>query len=665
MKYKKLLASAAAITLALSAVQIPTASANTHEGYTEIELDSGAEKTAEIVSVNVPITVDGKELRLIATGLNNDNKDAFVRAIEENYKPDNKTPLYITDKSLVDAEKWDAEIQLFDSSLCWAAAASQVLWLSGWAQEYGSPVTGKPFASEDEVFDYYIRSFSDSGGETSEGIKWFFNGTYFISGSGTHTSPINGTDPTNGLQKDFVASKVTENYDTVDSPEALSHLLDIDQSCENACAVGLSIDTAANILEKGSGHAVTAGGVIYDPNEQQEAEKYKAIIIIDSDNDADSGTDVENTDFEFTDINAEYKKQLEQRSAYPNSMSVYDLELRTNEAGQKVWEIVGYSPYDSDYYGISSLQVLPLYSKQLIEENQETDGTKNQHENADLFIDYMYTTNSDTQKDTPTIDDINENSVKTFSQSDNINLNVFVANQAGALLDKDYPGGNTLTFDWKAVSSDGENVYTGTEKLNADIYSYTETSFFLHLNNKDGVTEKWEPGDYTLTLSVNADKAVTESYYYNNEDAQFSFTVVKDEEAQPTDTDEPEKTPKEDTDNTGEDSQDPGTDEDDEQQDTPDDSEDEDPDEDTENEDTEDEDPDEDEDTAGDTDKDKESSEKTGSSDTQGSSQDNANTPGSAEGTNTANPKTGITTGALAFIALSGAAMAASKKRRK
>ena len=239
MRDKKLLASAAAITLALSAVQIPSASANTHGGYTEIELDSGAEKTTETVSVNVPITVDGKELRLIATGLNNDNKDAFVKAIEENYKPDNKTPLSITDKSLVDAEKWDAEIPLFDSRLCWAAAASQVLWLSGWAQEYGSPVTGKPFASEDEVFDYYIRSFSDRGGETSEGIKWFFNGTYFISGSGTHTSPMNGTDPTNGLQKDFVASKVTESYDAVDSPEALSHLLDIDHSSENACAVGL------------------------------------------------------------------------------------------------------------------------------------------------------------------------------------------------------------------------------------------------------------------------------------------------------------------------------------------------------------------------------------------------------------------------------------------
>lgn len=661
MRYKKILASAAAITLALSAVQIPTASANTHEGYTEIELDSGAEKTTEIVSVNVPITVDGKELRLIATGLNNDNKDAFVRAIEENYKPDNKTPLYITDKSLVDAEKWDAEIPLFDSRLCWAAAASQVLWLSGWAQEYGSPVTGKPFASEDEVFDYYIRSFSDSGGETSEGIKWFFNGTYFISGSGTHTSPINGTDPTNGLQKDFVASKITESYDTVDSPEALSHLLDIDHSSENACAVGLSIDTAANILEKGSGHAVTAGGVIYDPNEQQEAQKYKAIIIIDSDNDADSGTDVENTDFEFTDINAEYKKQLEQRSAYPNSMSVYDLDLRTNEAGQKVWEIVGYSTDDSDYYGISSLQVLPLYNKQLIEENQETDGTKNQHENADLFIDYMYTTNSDTQKDTPTIDDINENSVKTFSQSDNINLNVFVANQAGALLDKDYPGGNTLTFDWTAVSSDGENVYTGTEKLNADIYSYTETSFFLHLNNKDGVTEKWEPGDYTLTLSINADKAVTESYYYNNEDAQFSFTVVKDEEATPSEENEPEQETEEDNEQPQNTSEEDTSDDTDDEEDA-----DENEDSDTDADEDADEDEDSDEDT--DEDKDKETSDKTNDSsdnkgNTQGSSQ--TDTSGSAGGTNTTNPKTGITTGALAFIALSGAAMAASKKRRK
>ena len=58
----------------------------------------------------------------------------------------------------------------YDTYHCWAAACSNMLWISGWAEGLTNPITRQPFKSEDDIFEYYNVSFSDQGGDSDRGI---------------------------------------------------------------------------------------------------------------------------------------------------------------------------------------------------------------------------------------------------------------------------------------------------------------------------------------------------------------------------------------------------------------------------------------------------------------------------------------------------------------
>ena len=522
MKTKRMTAAAAALMLAASVMQAQTAFASTHEEFTDIALETGAPRSSEFVSVNVPITVDGKELRLVATGLTEDNKDAFVKAIEDNYSLDDNTPLYIHDDAFVDSEKFDTSIPFNDSGLCWASSCSNILWLTDWAQNYSDPLTGKAFTSEDDLFDLYTESFINKGAVTDAGIEWFFNNLFFMSGAGNHTFPLNQDNPALGVEKGFVASRIIDVYDVTNDSSAISKLLDLDRESENACGAGLAIGNASDENIEMSTHALTAEGIIYDPNEQDLASRYKAIILIDSDNDADAEFELD------TEAPLDREKIHDCKSARPNSYTVYDLNNKTLGDGHNVWEIVGYGSDPTYPYIIYDIISLPLYDPELIAENTETEGTKQSSENVDLVIDYMFTTNRSEPMMLPYKEMVENDATRYFGQSDEINLNVFIGNKAGAPLTEDYADGNTITFDYTVTNkADGSVVSTGSEKLSGDIYNNSETAFLLHLNSKDGKTEEWAPGDYTVTLTINADRAITESYYLNNEDESFDFTILR------------------------------------------------------------------------------------------------------------------------------------------
>ncbi len=527
MKARRITAAAAALTLAAAMVHTQAVFASSHEGFTEIDLDTGADRSGDIISVNVPINIEGKQLRLVATGLREDNKDAFIKAVEDNYRTDESTPLYIHDSAFVDAEKFDLESPLYDSNLCWAASASNVLWLTGWAQNYSDPFKSRNFGSEDDVFDFFRSGFINKGGETEKGFDWFFDGLFFISGAGSHTFPVNQKAPEPGVDKDFVVSQVYEVYDLKDDPSAVSNLLDLDKESENARGFGLSIGGCSDDYIGMACHAVTAGGIIYDPEETDPASRYKAMLIIDSDNDANAEFELDPTQSPDTE------EILGCKSARPNSYTLYNLNYKTLGDGHNVWELLNYSDDPDEPYVIYGMIGMPLYDEELIAENTETEGSKKQYENVDLVIDYMFTTNSTEPQMIPFKERVEEDSSKWFGQSEAINLNVFIANQSGTDLNSDYPGGNMLTFEWTVTNkADGSVVYSGTEKHEADIFTNAEVSYLLKLNTKDGIVEKWEPGNYTVTLRINPDKAISESYYLNNKEATFDFNILADAPAE-------------------------------------------------------------------------------------------------------------------------------------
>lgn len=533
MKNKRIIS--IACVLAVSTTQLPTAFASSHDDYVNIALDTAADINGGLVSVNVPVTIDGKELRLVATGLRKDNKDAFVSAIKDNFSLSDDTPVYISDNAFVDAEKWSIFSPVYDDSLCWAASAANVLWLSDWGRHYSDPQTGEPFTSEDSLFEYYTKNFINKGGETDQAIDWFFMGVFFVSGAGSHSSPIDQQDKRVGVEKGFVSTLAQTNYDLIKAPEDISKLLDLDRQSDSAGAFGVGVGDVYGNEPGASTHAIAASGIIYDPNETALKDKYKAIILIDSDNDGEPG-DYDN----FEEVPDSVR--MDSKTSRPNSYTVYDLKLRTLKDGENVWEIVNYSP-DPDYpYVIYSLDKMPLYSTSVIDENTETEGTRAQYENVDLITDYIFTTNSLDKLSIPFKTEVDSFAVREFYKNEPINLNIFVANKSGTVLDKDYKGGNTLTFDWSVTRrNDGTKVYSGSEKIDAEVFWGTESAFFLNLNNKDGKVTEWAPGDYTVTLSINADRAVLESYYLNNTDESFDFTVLDEDKKEEDITPAPEK----------------------------------------------------------------------------------------------------------------------------
>jgi hypothetical protein len=177
------------------------------EAVTEIDLNSGAARSDTFISVNEQFETDQGTYQLIMYGLKEENKDALLQALSEAYDADQEEALTIRDTAFADAEKFNAypadeRTPGEDSGLCWAASASNMLWMSGWVPRLVNPDTGSIFTSEDDVFAYYYDHFSNGGSDVSAGIDWFFIGEYYASpdhgGSAILVDPANSD---NGLRK--------------------------------------------------------------------------------------------------------------------------------------------------------------------------------------------------------------------------------------------------------------------------------------------------------------------------------------------------------------------------------------------------------------------------------------------------------------------------------
>lgn len=162
----------------------------------------------------------------------------MLNALSENFAPDGSDSLKIVDSAIPDAEKWNSESSwgenFTDSGLCWAASASNMLWISGWAERFINPATGQPFSSEDDIFAYYTKKFTDKGADVDRGIDWFFMGEFFINGTGSHANPRDFYDPQDGMMKEFVSSYAQKKYDLVNDPAGIGALERLDQNSSDA-----------------------------------------------------------------------------------------------------------------------------------------------------------------------------------------------------------------------------------------------------------------------------------------------------------------------------------------------------------------------------------------------------------------------------------------------
>ena len=519
----------------------------------EIELNSSAEHGEQIIPVNQSfVTKDNKLLRLTMIGLNNTNKFDFISALLNNYMYSNENggdaPLKIIDESFVDAEKWDSGTKDlynpdyapyyygYDSLHCWAASCANIIWMSGWNDRLIDPRSGSAFSSEDKIFEYYNMNFTDRGNDADRAIDWLFMGEYFASGSAPHPSVNDKT--AGGLMKEFVSTLAQKQYDLVKNPEGIESMLKV--SAEDRSVFVLNIGDVGSELTHAM-HAVTGAGLITDPDATEIKDKYKAIILIDSDNDS-TPTDEEWAEKDrimakyeglepFSDQAQAVDRELiaykeSRKEIRPNSYTIYRLNYSTDSKGTPYWEIVGYN--EKEPYAIYGMNELMCPEEQLITECTETEGTKDVNENVDLTLDELFTTSNTKSTPDPYLYDAQTAKKYTFESGKPVNLNYFLANRSNVILDKEYAGGNVVTVDWKVTSDDnGRTVAEGFSTRPFDIHYGTETGEMLFLNKTQTGYTEWKPGKYTVKVIFNKDRNVTEAYYKNNFEREVHFTVTK------------------------------------------------------------------------------------------------------------------------------------------
>ncbi|MBQ7581839.1 MAG: hypothetical protein IJU25_03365 [Lachnospiraceae bacterium] len=511
-----------------------TADEETHT----VHLNSKATRGPGYVSVNETFTDQkGNSYQLAMFGLKEENRDAMLEALSLYYDADSTDGLTIYDDAFADAEKyddtdsdedddsdWDEDLDN-DSEQCWAGAVADMLWVTGWAEQLKNPITGSTFSSEDDVFRYYNRKISNYGVDTpSTATDYLFMGEFYMapdgSAAGGMASILDPGNPEDGLMKSFFSSNLITEYDLIKEPENIAVLEHCGKQGSDATDFQASIGTLLDGQLASSEHAVSAVGIIMDPNAEKPEERYKSILIVDPDNDAKpSEADVvgENPTLEERDAAKE---------ARPNSVTVYNLQFTKDTDDTPFWLIQGV-PMDEDAgAALYRLSELPQYDEDIITASTETEGTKAAYNSVDMTLELLFTTS-----ETEAIDDffdvsVEDVTVTEFSSGDAINLNVLIANRGDVVLNEDYLGDKQLGLDWSVVRDDDGSVVANDRFIIEDhIYDGETNGYLINLNQNGDKVESWDPGNYTVTLDLNADRSVPEAYFLNNQQKEYHFTV--------------------------------------------------------------------------------------------------------------------------------------------
>lgn len=504
-----------------------------------VHLNSKATRGAGYISVNETFTDQkGNQYNLFMNGLKDENKDAMIEALSLYYDADSEDGLTIYDDAFADAEKYDdyansdtvvsyAEMDPEvdnDSEQCWAGAAADVLWVTGWAERLQNPITGNAFSSEDDVFRYYNRKITNDGSESSAAVDFLFMGELYVDPAGSNHMAgfLNDPSPEDGLMKSFFSSNMITLYDLIEEPDNIEALKHCGDQGSDASDFTLDLSDIVPDEELSSAvHAVSAIGVITDPNAANTKESMKAILIVDPDNDAQP------SEADGIGENPTLEEKDAAKEARPNSVTVYNLQYTKDPNDVPYWLMKGYASSEtilgSAIYGVTEI---PHYSEDIIAANTETEGTKSAYDSVDLSLETLFTTSESEAMDLIPRDELKEVTVNEFSSGDPVNLNFLIANRGNVMLDEDYLNGKDLVVDWSVVR-DGDGSVVAKDRLVTDdsVFERSVTAYLITLNQDGDKTVSWDAGDYTVTLDLNTDRSVPEAYYLNNVPKEYHFTI--------------------------------------------------------------------------------------------------------------------------------------------
>ena len=339
-----------------------------------------------------------QSLTAILAGISEEDKDKIIGeigAVIEDCLKDNK-PGKIVDVALPDAEKY--YMVNYDSKLCWAAVAANSLWTSNLAQISINPETGEYFKTVDEVFDYFRKTFTDKSGRPDGALIVFLKGPDAYPFQNSKLSQVKDGAATVGIPTDIEIPdlglvKLGKNVDEIKRLEELKFQ-----------SLGVLLHSYDNVLDKYGtlAHWVTSPGIIIDENASGN-DRYKAIVIADSDNDAIRG-----------DNSIPDAEKAEKAANAPNSYTVYPLKLKyfDNVVGSR-WTIPFYygrpnvSEFDVVIDWISYIGVIPPQEKEPEEEvgpEDDEDGWDDdgwEEDDWDYDWEYDWEDDEEEQSETP------------------------------------------------------------------------------------------------------------------------------------------------------------------------------------------------------------------------------------------------------------------------
>lgn len=368
----------------------------------------------------------------------------------------------LTDLSFIDAEKMRPTGD-GDDNLCWAATASNMLIYTGWATQAG-------FDSTDDVFESFISSFTDKGGNPYYAVGWFLNGvnTFAVQQPGQVAAATAGTG---GYLKDYAYDMLTRDVNIDGTPASMRAL---HQSLRDGCGVGLSLAIVHNGSDAG-GHAVTCWGYIADTAYADTDVRYYAGLFL-------------------TDSDSDEPRTGDRRDA-ANILQAVSLYAGTDANGAPTFE------FDLDYMNhacVNTFYTLLPFSADVPKETASA-ATRDKTTTPDLIVNDFFL-------GTDLTSSAYEYSMEKIESNTGFFYTPLIQNEA----DVSY---NSLTgIAITMTDADGKSVYNRSFSTPVSIRSGYLVSFGQSLTKPDGLPE----GDYTVTVDLNSNRTAKEAYYYNN-----------------------------------------------------------------------------------------------------------------------------------------------------
>ncbi len=214
-----------------------------------------------------------------------------------------------------DAEKTYSNTD--DDLMCWAAAASNILYWTGWGN-----VSSEDFSSADDIFNYYQYYWTDDGGNSAYAWNWWFTGNG-VSENSDGWSYVEYSDGGDFYNQRLFSQVFRYSVNTSKIMEDLNRFFNM----------GYGV-TCSLTRDGESGHMVSVWGYEYD-----EAGNYVGIYVTDSDDDKSS---------DYAD----------------DVLAYYDIVYGTVTSGEDTF----YAWFLQDFYGTDSYYVTGLYALALAPE---------------------------------------------------------------------------------------------------------------------------------------------------------------------------------------------------------------------------------------------------------------------------------------------------------